>query len=180
MMARSDKSRRADCVSSPPFCGFTVHFLVLICPFNRLTPSQPKGVASIDDGIVSVVTANGVEVYYSGNVGKKVADLHTANLDCIADHGRTVAVGGDVSLSSPLEIPSLRLSLCVLINMVLGLYNLVACESCTQFDFTPPPHNSYHARSGPYHVRASSSRVWATSLVDGQDGRRCVHWHRSD
>jgi hypothetical protein len=74
-------------------------FPVLICPSNRptsgSTDSQPKGVASTDDGTVFVVTANGVEVYYGGNVGKKVADLQLkANLNCIAVHGKTVAVGG--------------------------------------------------------------------------------------
>ena len=62
---------------------------------SRLTDSQPKGVASTDDGTVFVVTANDVEVYYGGNAGKKVAVLQLkANLNCIAVHGKTVAVGG--------------------------------------------------------------------------------------
>jgi len=59
-----------------------------------------------------VVTANGVEVYYGGNIGKKVADLQLkANLNCIAVHEKLVAVGGEVSISSRLEIPSSCLSL---------------------------------------------------------------------
>jgi len=64
------------------------------------TDSQPKGVASTDDGTVFVVTAKGVEVYAGGNVGKKVADLPLkVNLNCIAVHEKMVAVGGEVSLS---------------------------------------------------------------------------------
>ena len=57
------------------------------------------------------MTANGIEVYYGGNIGKKIADLQLkANLNCIAVHGKTVAVGGEVSLSPRFEISSLCLS----------------------------------------------------------------------
>ena len=99
-------------MGTPPFCGYPD----LICPSNRLTSrstdSQPKEVASTDDGTVFVVTENGVEVYYGGNVGKKVADLQLkANIKCIAVHEKLVAVGGEVSISPRLEIPSSCLSL---------------------------------------------------------------------
>ena len=58
-----------------------------------------------------MVTASGVEVYGGGNIGKKVADLQLkANLSCVAVHGKTVAVGGEVSQSTPLGMPSFRLS----------------------------------------------------------------------
>ena len=59
-----------------------------------------------------MVTASGVEVYGGGNIGKKVADLQLkASLNCIAVHGKTVAVGGEVSQLPPLGIPSLGLSI---------------------------------------------------------------------
>jgi len=101
---RLEKSRRTD------FRGFSASFFdthsisVLIILLNRptfgSTDSQPKGVASTDDGTVFVVTAKGVEVYAGGNVGKKVADLPLkVNLNCIAVNEKTVAVGGEVSLS---------------------------------------------------------------------------------
>ena len=86
--------------------------LALMRPSNRPTSGstngQPKGVASADDGTVFVVTTNGVEVYAGGNVGKTVAYLPLkANLNCIAVHGKMVAVGGEVRLSgSSLNIPS--------------------------------------------------------------------------
>lgn len=100
-------------------------FSVLIFSSNRptsgSTDSQPKGVASTDDGTVFVVTAKGVEVYAGGNVGKKVASMQLkGNLNCIAVHGKTVAVGGEVSLSPPSAIPFLHLSSCVLIIIVPG------------------------------------------------------------
>ena len=99
-------------------------FSVLIFSSNRptsgSTDSQPKGVVSTDDGTVFVVTAKGVEVYAGGNVGKKVAGLQLkGNLNCIAVHGKTVAVGGEVSRlhlqSHPRIYPS-----CVLITIVPG------------------------------------------------------------
>ena len=77
--------------------------------------------ASTDDGTVFVVTAKGVEVYAGGNVGKKVASMQLkGSLNCIAVHGKTVAVGGEVSLSPPFAIPFLHLSSCVLIIIVPG------------------------------------------------------------
>ena len=60
--------------------------------------SQPKGVASADDKVY-VVTANGVEVYAGGNVGKTVTFLPLkANLNCIAVHGKMVPRGGSMSI----------------------------------------------------------------------------------
>jgi len=78
----------------------------LIRPSNRQvsgsTNGQPKGVASADDGTVCVVTANGVEVYAGGNIGKTVTYLPLkANLNCIAVHGKMVAAGGEVCLPGP-------------------------------------------------------------------------------
>jgi hypothetical protein len=105
MTTRSEKSRQTDFRGSTAFPWNLRFISVLIFPSNRptfgSTDNQPKGVASTDDGTVFVVTAKGVEVYLGGNVGKKVADLQlNANLNCIAVHGKTVAVGGEVSLSS--------------------------------------------------------------------------------
>ena len=68
-------------------------------PTSGSTNGQPKGVASTDDGTVFVVTTNGAEVYAGGNVGKKVAELPLrTNPNCIAVHGKTVAIGAEVSL----------------------------------------------------------------------------------
>jgi len=54
------------------------------------------GVASTDDGTIFVVTANGIEVYAGGNIGKSVTDLPLkTNPKCIAVSGRTVAVGAE-------------------------------------------------------------------------------------
>ena len=44
--------------------------------------------------------------------------------------------------------------------MIHRLYKPVAYESCTQFGFTPPPQNSYYARSistrlSPFNIRDS-------------------------
>ena len=47
----------------------------------------------------------------------------------------------------------LRLFYLVLHNLFHSfLYNPVARESCIQFDLTPLPHNSYHARSTSTHL----------------------------
>lgn len=76
--------------------------LILNRPTSGSTNGQPKGVASTDDGTIFVITTNGAEVYAGGNVGKKVADLPLkTNPICIAVHGKTVAVGAEVSSSSP-------------------------------------------------------------------------------
>jgi hypothetical protein len=68
-------------------------------------------VASTDDGTVFVATANGIDVYAGGNVGKRVADLPLkTNPNCIAVHGNTVAVGAEVSRKPHITIISFRLS----------------------------------------------------------------------
>ena len=49
------------------------------------------------------------------------------------------------------------------------LYNPVACESCTQFDFTPPPQHSYHARSTSTRLFLSIER---DSIVLGRHSKK--------
>ena len=109
VMTRSEKSRRTDLRESTAFLLIYGPISVLTCPSNRLTSrstdSQPKGVASTDDGTVSVVTASSGEVYCGGNVAKKDCQLK-ANLHCIAVHGKTAAVGGRSKVITPFQIPS--------------------------------------------------------------------------
>ena len=109
MTTRLEKSQR---MALRGFMSLWVYVLFSMLISNRLTSGstngQPKGVAAADDGTIFVITTNGAEVYAGGSVGKKVADLPLkTNPICIAVHGKTVAVGAEVSPPSPLWPPYL-------------------------------------------------------------------------
>ena len=107
MTTRSEKLRR---MALRGFMFLWVYapssILISNRPASGSTNGQPKGVAAADDGTIFVITTNGAEVYAGGSVGKKVADLPLkTNPNCIAVHGKTVAVGAEVSPPSPSWYP---------------------------------------------------------------------------